>query len=361
MSGRALALAAALSAAATVSAGPNLAAPRPAGPLTVYPDDQRRDVFYYGPGEIVLETGPDGRPLLTFLQVRYTGTASAGTKGAVAFRSLLTFDVRQAGIDPQALLAVRAAAGLGPKAELRPLTIQRLEATLVHPGPSPGTPSATPAPDAPPQLPPGHFEAAEGEAASPSWTRRTYVVPLDVVEAQLLGDSIRKSRLLLSLDYAFYARGGAVRSVQPDRDVLVRSGALPVAIDAQRWPDLLRQIDVNQQVPPGYAALDVYCYDFNNALRPDLYEKLVEIEADGIGGRAVTTSTTFQRTLPDLYARSVRFNVGVRLDRPYRFRVRETSLDGTTRQAAWKTSASWDRILDVTTAAPSRPSPEDQP
>jgi hypothetical protein len=329
----------------------------------VYPDDERRDIFYYGPGEIVLETAPDGRPALTFLQVRYTGTASAGTRGAIAFRSLLTFGVRQAGADPQALVAVRAAAGLGPKVELRPLTIQRLRATLVHPAPAAGSPSTAPAPEGPAALPEGHFESAEGEGASASWSRRTYVLPLGEVEAQLLADSLRKGRLLLSLDYAFYARGGAVRSVQPDKDVLVRSGTTPVGIDAQRWPDLLRQIDVNQQAPPGYAALDVYCYDFNNALRPDLYEKQVEIQADGVGGRPVTAATTFQRMLPDLYARSVRFDVGVRMDRPYRFRVRETLLDGRTRLLAWKTAASWDRILDVTSApaAAGRPTPEVQP
>lgn len=359
----AVVLAVALTASAAAAA-PNLAAPRPAGSLTLYPDDRRRDLFYYGPGELVLETEADGRPVLTFLQVRYTGTASTGTKGDSVFRSLLTFGVRQSGVDPQALLAVRSAAGLGQTVELRPLPIQRLQATLVHPttGLS-GDAAPTPTPEATAPLREGHFESADSVAASPSWSRRTYVLPLGAAEAQILADSMRKGRLLLSLDYAFYARGGAVRSVTADTDVLVRSGAAPIAFDAQKWPTLLRRVDVNEQVPPGYAALDVYCYDFNNALRPDLYEKQVEIEADGVGGRPVGTSTTFDRTQPDLYARSVRFGVGVRLDRPYRFRVRETGLDGTTRQAAWKTVASWDRILDVTSAPPppGRPSLEDQP
>jgi hypothetical protein len=359
---RAALVAVAALAAAAASAAPNLSTPRAAGPLTIYPDDRRADVFYYGPGEIVLETEADGRPRLTFLQVRYTGTGSAGTRGTIAFRSLLTFDVRQSGVDPQTLVAVRAAAGLARPHELRPLPIQRLQAILVHPAVTGSTPTS-PAPEGAASLPEGHFEAAEGEAAAGSWSRRTYVLPLDAADAQLLGDSLRKGRLLLSLDYAFYARKGAVRSVRSEADVLVRAGTTAIAIDAQRWPELLRQVDVNEQVPPGYAALDVYCYDFHDALRPDLYEKQVEIEADGVGGRRVSLSTTFGRTQPDLYARSVRFPVGVRLDRPYRFRVSETALDGTARAGAWKTVASWDRILDVTSAtAPApRPSPEDLP
>jgi hypothetical protein len=349
--------------AATAAAAPNLSAPRPSGPLTIYPDDRRPDVFYYGPGEIVLETHADGRPKLTLLQVRYTGTASAGTKGAIAFRSRLTFDVRQTGVDPQALVAVRAAAGIGRSAELRPLPIQRLQATLVHPSTAPPPPGAPAPTDPAPAGDEGHFETSESEAPSPSWSRRTFVLALDATEAQLLGDTLRKGRLLLSLDYAFYARSTAVRSVQPEPDVLVRAGTAAIAIDALRWPDLLRQVDVNEQVPPGYAALDVYCYDFHDALRPDLYEKQVEIEADGVGGRPVVASTTFGRTEPDLYARSLRFPVGVRLDRPYRFRISETALDGRVRAGAWRTVASWDHILDVTSAPalPSRPSPEDQP
>ena len=41
----------------------------------------------------------------------------------------------------------------------------------------------------------------------------------------------------------------------------------------------------------------------------------------------------FGRDQPDLYARSVRFGVAVRLDRPYRYRVTEIADDGTsTRQ-----------------------------
>jgi len=338
-----------LTAASTTFAAPNLKAPRAAGPLTVYADDRRPNLFYYGPGDIAVETDADGRPGLSFLQVRYTGTASAGTQGAAVFRSLLTLSVTQTGAGPQALAAVRLAARLPKGAELRPLPIHRLDAKLVY------TPVAA---ETPTTLPEGHFEAEDDPSASGSWTRRTYAIALDVAAAQLLADSMRQGRLLLSLDYAFHAR-----PAQADVDVLVRAGATAIAVDIERWPTLLRRIDVNEQLPPGYAALDVYCYDFNNGLRPDLYEKQVEIEADGVGGGKVVASTTFGSTQADLYARSVRFPVGVRLDRPYRYRVSETATDGRTRLAPWATAVSWDRILDVTSppAKQVRPSPEEQP
>jgi hypothetical protein len=364
-----------LGAAPPVSAGPDLRKPRPAGALIVYPDDRRTNIFYYGPGEIALAADADGRPQLSFLEARYTGTAAAGDKGASMFRSLLTLTVKQTGVEPWALASVRRAAGIGTAAELRPLPIQRLEAQLAYTPlrPADVAVAATPPPSAPPSAPPaddatplpdGHFESSDDAGASAHWTRRTYVLALGPDEAQLFGDSLRRGRLVLSLTYSFVAMGAGEKAGAPTSEARVRTGATSIAVDAARWPALLRRVDVNESLPPGYAALHVYCYDFNNALRSDLYEKQVEIEAEGIGGGKVALATVFASAQPDLYARSVRFPVAVRFDRPYRFRVTETALDGTTRAEAWRAVGSWDHILDVTTPPErqtARPPQEEQP
>ena len=97
---------------------------------------------------------------------------------------------------------------------------------------------------------------------------------------------------------------------------VVRAGALAVAVDAARWPELFRHVDLGARVPPDYPLLDVYCYDFRDALHPSLYEKQVEVEAEGVGGRTVTARTRFGQDQPDLYALGIRFGVAVRLDRP---------------------------------------------
>jgi hypothetical protein len=122
-----------------------------------------------------------------------------------------------------------------------------------------------------------------------------------------------------------------------------------VTADAARWPQIVRRVDINDSAPPGYAAMDIYCYDFSQGADSALYEKQIEIQADGIGGRPVSITTSFSRSQPDLYARSVRFPVAVRLDRPYRFRVVEISQDGNSSATPWRTQSSWTDLLDVTT------------
>jgi biotin operon repressor len=144
----------------------------------------------------------------------------------------------------------------------------------------------------------------------------------------------------------------------PQRTQLARAGAIAIRIDAARWPELFKRIDFNEQAPPGYAVLRLYCYDFKDGLRPELLFKKVDVEATAVGGRTVSLSTKFLRSQPDLYARSLRFELPVLLDRPYRFRVTTARPDGTLDEGPWTLRESWTQILDVTsrpdevTAAP---------
>jgi hypothetical protein len=376
-------LLAALLAASALPAGavPDLRAGRLAGPLTVYPDDRRPGLFYAPPGELELAVDAEGRPDLHLLDLRYTGTVAGGDQGTAVFRSLLTFKVRMAGPTPEELrkaaTALKAAGIRRP--DLRPLPIRRLESALIYE--TAGGPEAPPA--EPRALPEGHFEAAGAEPGDGTWSERLYTLALDPATADLFGQALRAGQVVLSVGYAFYADG-----IGPDRPlteltgspaliaelrsrldgprsetpgeapepVLVRAGAAAVTVDAGRWPELLKRVDVNESVPPGYAALDLYCYDFRDALRPGLYEKQVEIEAVAVGGGRAVLAATFRRAEPDLYARSLRFPMAVRLDRPYRFRVIDTFDDGRTAAGPWTDRASWTELLDVTSpAAPSSP------
>ncbi len=354
-------------------AAPDLRVARQAGPITVYPDDGRRNLFYYPPGELAIATREGGAPDIHLLHARYTGSVVTRDQGAALARSIFTVHVVMNGPSPADLAAARRAlASAAGSVELRPLPIRRVESAIVYAPVAGGDASAsTP-------LPSGHFEAADTAAPKDGyWTERVYTLGLGPEDAQLLSAALERGAIALSVGYAFLADGigpdqpfqeltGSPAVVEQLRKLiappgdghdgtrntktphLVRAGAVGVTADLSRWPDIVRRIDINESAPPGYAALDVYCYDFNQGGESPLYEKQVEIEAAGVGGRPVTLTTSFTRSQPDLYARSLHFPVAVRLDRPYRFRIVEIAQDGTSRTTRWRDRSSWADLLDVT-------------
>jgi len=381
----------------SATAHPDLRQGRIAGSLRVFPDDRQQHVFYYPPGELAIAIRPGGEPDLHLLHARYTGTAARGDRGAAMIRSIFTVRVVMSGPTPPELAEARTflAATARRSIELRPLPIRRLESVLVY---TPVVPQASPEPttspsdDGPTTLPAGHFEAAPSTFPPRNgyWTERTYTLGLGAADAQLLTAALERGGVALSIGYAFLADGigpdqplqeltgsatliDALESLIKSRPVsseadqaarphIVRAGAVGVTADLTRWPGLVQKVDLNDSAPPGYAAIDIHCYDFSQGSPAALYEKQVEIEASGIGGQPVTVTIAFTRAHPDLYARSVRFPVAVRLDRPYRLRVHEVAQDGTSFTTAWREQP-WNDLVDVTSQpdAPREDSPAPKP
>lgn len=355
----------------SVFAQPDLRAGRQVGSLTVYGDDRRTGLYYYAPSELILAELSPGQPDLHFLQMRYTGTMAAGDQGNIVYRSLLHFRVVMPAIGAQELHAAkRILATRTDTIELRPLPIRRVEAVLVY------APLTGDAEQSKPQtLPAGHFQEAEEEKETPSdvyWTERIYTLALDNDTSQLFWSALQQGQVVLSVGYAFMADGvaneapklkltgpaeltdalraridGGPTEHQRRPTIAIRAGAFAVTVDALKWPDLFKRVDINERMPPGYAALDVYCYDFQKQ-ETGIYEKRVDIEAEGMGGGPVSIQARFQRKQPDIYARSLRFPFAVRLDRPYRYRVVTILSDGQIHETPWQVRASWTQLLDVT-------------
>jgi hypothetical protein len=387
-----LAVSLALIAPATAHARPDLRTARPAGPLTVYADDARAGLFYYLPGDLAIAKSEEGEPDVRLLHARYTGTAATGDQGKALVRSLLSVTVVMDGPGASALTQARTALRQDAHrtVELRPLPIRRVQTALVYvplrEGTTPEVAVGRTADER--TLPGGHAEegkpAADGDGF---WTERTWLVSLDAETAQLLTAALEAGQTALSFGYAFVAEGippaapferwqgspALVAALQKRvgtpgpadatpagttpagaQGVVVKAGAASVVVDLARWPKHVAKVDINDRLPPHYAALEVHCYDFDNALRGDLFEKRVDVEAEGVTGAAVRLTLAFTRDRPEIAARSVRFPVAVRLDRPYRFRTVETRLDGQEREGAWQTQESWARLVDVTTPGPGR-------
>jgi hypothetical protein len=355
-------------------AQPDFRSARQAGPLLVYSDDRNPRLYYYAPNELSLGESSPGKPDLHLLQTRYTGTVAGGDQGTAIHRSLLSFRVLLTPVKAQELdHAKRALRSLVGPVELRPLPIRHVEAVLVY------TPVGQTDEAKSEILPAGHFQETEEEQdksvrSGVYWSERLYMLSLDNDTSQIFWSALQKGQVVLIVGYAFLADGirrdtsvltltgpheltdalrarlekGSSASQHATTEV-VRAGAFAVTVDAGKWPDLFKQIDINDRLPPGYAVLDVYCYDFQQR-EARLYEKRVEIEAEGVGGDPVGISTRFRRNQPDIYARSLRFPFAVRLDRPYQYRVVSTATDGAVSETPWQVESSWAKILDVTSS-----------
>jgi hypothetical protein len=356
-----------LFAAAPADARPDLASRRTVDSLLVFADDARSGLWYYAPPPLRIATRADGAPDVSLLAMRYTGNARSGDRGLVLHRSLLSLRVELPAVGHGQL--ERCAQVLGAGVALEPLPIRRVEAALVYVtigGAVDSTHALAGRLQADGSADPGDRDSY--------WNERVFTVALDSLTVQALEAGLRAGQLVLSLGFAYVADGRA--AVEPWRfdgprelvdslaaqvqqgagaDSAVRrvvtAGAIPVHVEAQRWPDRIRHVDVDGASPSGFVSTEVYCYDFHDGRRPDLYEKQVEVEAEAAGGAPVRLHAVFARAHPDVYSARLTFPVAVRLDRPYRYRVAEIRPDGSTSAGSWRTGRDWVGLLDLTTPA----------
>lgn len=345
---------------------------------TIYPDFKNENLYYYSPADLQLATESDGKPRFQLLQMRYTGTAVTGDQGEVRFMNLVQFTVNLPELDRQTLIAIKKQVN-DPKASFRPLPIQNMEGFLVSgAGQSDGKYRRIGRA--------GSFQSIGSSSESSRysfWTERTFTLRLENHEAQLLWNQVEEGNLSVSFGYAFFAKmlapyeavgkisgeGGAVENANQDlQETLeharpdtvpvlqtVKSNAFPIYINTSQWPDATRQLDINQGIPPGYAMLEVRCYDFADQLRPDLAIKSIEIEATSVNGRPINLpQQRFMQSQPDIVALPIQFPYAVKMDQPYRYRVTEYSLAGKKMVREWKTRDNWTGALDITSQEATR-------
>jgi len=341
------------------------------GGLQIYSDYKKSKRFYYAPGDLQLASDPDGKPQFQLLEMRYTGSANYDDQGEKRFLNLVQFTVAMEHQNSEALQMIKQQ--LPSNADLRPLPITSIEAILVTPiAGADGANSYQKIGDG------GSFQS-DGENGVSSkgsyWNERTYTIKLENHEAQLLWDQIENGQLALSLGYSFYAdmilgsEGDTHVAGDPDivedfesraEDIIaadtivtrqiIKADAFPIRIDTDLWPDLLKKLDINEGVPPAYAALEVRCYDFAQDLRPDLAIKSIELQATGISGQTVSLGPEkFISHQRDLHTRQINFPYAVRMDEPLRYRITEYSLEGNRQVTPWITKDSWIGSLDITT------------
>jgi len=340
----------------------------------IFPDKKKKNLYYYLPPgyKMLSETG--GKPYFSLVKMRYTGTAATGDAGSVRYSNLLQFRV---GIDKdqqKKITDVKAALRRQyPGSELQILPVRKFISLLVFApaSPEPGTDTVS-------LVTTGVAEASDENAAVSNsyWNERTVSVRLSNIDAQLLESALQTGRSLMSFAYAFYSAfaerpdlrtevygNPALRKevkAKFDRDALtgpdtslfltpVKADAFPLTADITQWPSVIQEIDINERMPARYPLFDVYCYDFAQGLRADLWEKKIEIRATAVNGSDIQAGFSFRDDCPDIYARPIRFAYAVRFDRPFFYRVIEITHDGEKNTTDWIQKTTWSDLLDITT------------
>lgn len=335
--------------------------------VAIYPDLKQKNTWYYSPGQLRMAVDLSGKPQFQLLQMRYTGFFAGGTQGQIRFMNVVQVSIRME--QPSSTVLKSVQQQLGTKATLNPIPMRNVEANLLVPVAN-NTSQYT------------HIGSTAGmEGNDPGggayWTERTFTLRLENHDAQILWDQVATGRLAMSVNYAYLA--DAITEISPDLKVtgnapdvsttrsnmqesvvidsvpqteVILSDAFKIQIDVQKWPELLKKIDLNDEAPPAYAALNLVCYDFSNELRPDLAMKSVEIEARGVEDQPVKiTGKRFSSAKPDQTTLQIRFPYAIKISRPYRYRVIEYSSSGLKKELPWQYRENWTEILDVTTPA----------
>jgi hypothetical protein len=341
--------------------------------FVVYRDAKVNNLFYYLPGDLQVATDNDGKPDFKLLLMRYTGTSAYDDQGSHRSRNLMQMRIIHSSIPKDVLKTVKQRLkAFAPEPELRTFPIKNLKTVLVYSvvGTSDTQESTVSEQD-------GYFSQENEDINKDEyWKERNFVIRLDNATANIFWDALQNQQTVLSVGFAFYS--DVFNSVRTDLGIsgttgaverlnemmktetenaradslldtrVVKAGAFEVIIDTEKWPDLISKVDINEQIPPDYAAINVYCYDFNNELRHDLSQKKIEIEATGVGGGKVTLKYTFRNDTPDIYVCDLKFPYAVRIDTTYRYRVTEITTGGSVSRTEWITKGSWHEILDIT-------------
>jgi hypothetical protein len=349
-----------------VKAQPNFAAAISRHGVTAMPDMNQRNLFYYLPGDLEIGLRADGKPDFSFVMMRYTTSAVYGEQEGMRYRNLLNMRVVMRNLAEDSLRKFRQT--LPASSRLVPIPITRIQAFLVFIPVGSNDSTAV--------IRQGNL-TADGDngysTTSSYWQERYFTIHLDNHSANLLLEAFRKDYTAISFMYAFMANGKhsvqhtdfngqgrlasalrrQLREITSDttssHESVVKSDAFPITVDESIFPDVIRQIDINNGVPPGYAILNVRNYDFANNLRTDLYEKTIELEASAAGRGKVKASVTFRKNAPDITSINFKFKYAVSLDQPYRYRVKELFLDGREVISDWQDVPVWSAMLDVTT------------
>jgi hypothetical protein len=335
--------------------------------VAIFRDTADPLLFYYEPGDLILNTTANGNPDFKFIDLRYTGTKCSNDIDEKSFMSIVQFGVIMKKITPETLQKIKSYLKKYGRIKLKPLLISQIDTRLILPVENNKQKRHQAFSDE------GTLEANDKSGFSSSkafWTKRTYTIKLNKYESQLLNTQLKEQLLGISLNYIYYSKvwmpdkeqinGSKEITEQLDKNSekeesdnienrIIKSNTLTINIDTKKFPDLIKQVDLNEEIPPTYAAIEVKCHDFKENLRPELYMKTVEIEAVSVNnGKKINIKTKFRKKYTDLYSQFINFPYAVDMNAPMRYRFTEINIDGKRTVSDWIDKPECSSIIDVT-------------
>jgi len=255
-------------------------------------DTKKENVAYYSPGKLSVATDREGKPDFNFLQTRYTGSSVYDGRNSYRFNSIISFRVIMEKIPAGKIKKIKNA--IFPRKNdplLLPLPVSNIKTNLIF------IPVEEVQADTDSTVFTGGNLSSESNKGlnrkGTYWREREFSLRLDNHSSQALWEMLDNKQTLMSLSYAFFSEGTKqpVEEIISDaerkifeqmldqyeenedsaeiKEICIKSDAFAIRIDTKKWPELMNKVDINEQVPPGYAAIEVRCYDFNDNLRAD--------------------------------------------------------------------------------------------
>lgn len=336
----------------------------------VYRDSKQANSWYYMPPDYQLMSGGDGKPSITLIQMRYTGTAATGDEGLRKTNNIFQFRIGVDSLHHRKLLSLQAAMKKGyPGSQLRMLPVRKFSSILIFSGTNhaEGSDSLSQAKTN------GYAEPTDenAEINNSYWNERVVTFRINNEDAQMIAAALKDNKTALSFGYAFYTAfsdsANNVITTNAGEDikaqlselfrevnksdsslVMVKADAVPLKADVTKWPSVIVKTDINESVPAKFPVFTVYCYDFNNAFRDDLFAKKIEIKARSVNGSDVEAAFTFKQAKPEQFAKNIKFQYAVRFDRPFYYRVTEINNDGEPQSTEWMKRDNWTEMIDIT-------------
>jgi hypothetical protein len=325
--------------------------------VRLYKDKIKKNVVYYGPEGMEIAKNINGQSDFNFIMIRYTGSKISGDQKTTKFKNICQFKVQLKEISTEKLNTIRQ--------QIFPNTLQKLPLKAFKPflifTPIKQNEST--------KIIDNELFIQENIL----YNEEYLTIELSNLDAQILEESLLKNQTLISVGYTIWAEGnndnksvdlqlyGPIKSQYNEKiknytdslshkvqlkNTIIMAGVTEVILPNEH-SKYIRKLDLNEQMPPQFANIEVRCYDFYNKIRTDIYAKKIQIQAYGIDNTLIQIEDTFYQKNPEEAVKYLNFEFAINNSKPLMYRIIEINKSGNQFVKGWIKKLDWSQI-DIT-------------